>query len=207
MSNIFFDLDGTLIHAHTRLYKLFQKLAPESTLSFEEYWAIKRSQKGHAAILSEMHGWAPGRIAAFETEWLSLIERPEWLALDRPLEGAEAVLRSLQDHNCYVVTARQHEDPAVSQIRSFGWKDLFKGIFVTGRERGKYELIHGTLETGNTDWYLGDTGIDIRTGKQLGVKTVALLSGFRDRPALEVYEPDFILNDLREFPALLDELG
>jgi len=205
MSNIFFDLDGTLIHAHTRLYRLFQKLAPESGLGFDEYWAIKRSQKGHAAILSELYGWTPERIAEFETEWLSLIETPEWLALDRPLEGADAVLRSLQGHACYVVTARQHEDLAVLQIESFGWKDLFKGIFVTGRERGKYELIHGTLDAGSDDWYLGDTGIDIRTGKQLGVKTVGVLSGFRDRQALEVYEPDFLLNDLREFPALLGE--
>src|SRR2546421_346944 len=114
MNKIFFDLDGTLIHAHTRLYRLFQHLVPESKLSYEQYWERKRSPANH-------------------------------------------------------------------------------------------ELIHGTVATGADDWYVGDTGIDIRTGKQLGVRTVAVLSGFRSEEALVAYEPDYVINDVRELLELLSD--
>src|ERR1043165_7805049 len=95
MNKIFFDLDGTLVHAQTRLYRLFQQLVPQSALSYEEYWRMKRKPTNHAAMLREHFGYPDEQITAFEQEWLDLIEAPEWLALDYPLPGAEAVLKQL----------------------------------------------------------------------------------------------------------------
>ncbi len=204
MSKIFFDLDGTLIYAQERLYRLFQQLVPQSNLGLDEYWALKRAQKGHAAILKEVFGWEAVAIKDFEEQWLALIEEPAWLALDRPLAGVEEVLRSLQGkYECYVVTARQFEDRAVAQVEGFGWGALFHQIFVTGRGREKYETLHGAIDAGPGDWYAGDTGLDIRTGKRFGMTTVAVLSGFRSRAALEAYAPDYIVEDVRALPALL----
>ena len=204
MAKIFFDLDGTLIHAQDRLYRLFQELAPAGALSFDEYWGLKRRQVGHAAILQERFGWAEAQIADFERAWLDLIEDPEWLALDHPFNGVDELLKILHGkHELYVVTARQHEDRAVRQIAGFGWRGLITRIFVTGRTMEKYDLIHGVLSTGPDDWYIGDTGMDIRTGKRLHATTVAVLSGFRDKAALERYEPDHIIDDVTALPALI----
>ena len=45
--NIFFDLDGTLIDSKLRLYSLFQKLVPESILTYDEYWKYKMNKISH----------------------------------------------------------------------------------------------------------------------------------------------------------------
>ena len=51
--NLFFDLDGTLLNSRKRLYTLFQDLIPESKLSIDEYWDLKRDKIDHKTILME----------------------------------------------------------------------------------------------------------------------------------------------------------
>lgn len=45
---------------------------------------------------------------------------------------------------------------------------------------------------------IGDSDTDIKTGRNAGVKTIAVTYGFGKRPALEAAQPDFILEDLEE---------
>ena len=49
------------------------------------------------------------------------------------------------------------------------------------------------------DWIIGDTGKDIETGQQLGIKTGAVLSGFLNLKSLLLYKPDLIINNIIEF--------
>jgi phosphoglycolate phosphatase len=44
---------------------------------------------------------------------------------------------------------------------------------------------------------VGDTEVDIRAGKAVGIKTVAVTSGIRSRAALEAEGPDVIVDDIR----------
>jgi len=58
MSNlrqVFFDLDGTLPDSRERLYRLFCELVPESRLSFDKYWALKRRKQDHKTILASLY--------------------------------------------------------------------------------------------------------------------------------------------------------
>jgi phosphoglycolate phosphatase len=50
---------------------------------------------------------------------------------------------------------------------------------------------------------VGDTEIDIRTGKALGLKTVALLSGIRSHERLAEEHPDCIVEDINALPQLV----
>jgi phosphoglycolate phosphatase len=45
-------------------------------------------------------------------------------------------------------------------------------------------------------WIIGDTGKDIETGKQLNIKTVAVLSGFLNKKSLTEYNPDKIVDSV-----------
>ena len=47
-------------------------------------------------------------------------------------------------------------------------------------------------------WMVGDTEADMVAAKTHGVKAIGVLSGIRDRPRLEMYEPQLILNNLAE---------
>ena len=52
--NIFFDLDGTLIDASERLYKLFIDLIPDCKLTKQEYWSLKRQNIKHKTIIENL---------------------------------------------------------------------------------------------------------------------------------------------------------
>lgn len=190
--NIFFDLDGTLLDSKVRLYRLFQHLVPESQYSFEEYWELKKNKIGHKEIF-EKHLLLDS-FSVFEKSWLDKIELPEWLSLDKPFEGTTTFLNELKKrHKLYVITARQFESLALSQLDEHGWLGFFEKIFVTGQIKEKFELIKSIENISNEDWLVGDTGKDIQTGKQLGLNTAAVLSGFLSESNLISYNPDIIV--------------
>lgn len=197
--NVFFDLDGTLLDSRERLYQLFQHLVPDSKLSFYEYWELKRNKIGHKEILKTHFSYSDEAFSSFEKIWMENIELPEWLALDKPFDGITNYLRELKiKHSLYIVTARQFEDVAIQQINQNGWKGIFEKILVTCKKMEKYDLIKSAVEVSNEDWFVGDTGKDIQIGKQLGINTAAVLSGFLNRDRLVEYNPDLIVYNANE---------
>ena len=70
---IFFDLDGTLVDASERLYRLFCDLIPECNFTKEEYWNLKRNKINHQMILEKY--FPQYNFDEFNTKWLSLIEK------------------------------------------------------------------------------------------------------------------------------------
>jgi phosphoglycolate phosphatase len=197
---IFFDLDGTLIDSRQRLYQLFQHLVPASVLPFDAYWNYKRNKISHKEILLHQFKYTKEQIELFDEAWMKKIELAEWLALDKPFEGVTDFLAELQKkYRLFLVTARQSETMAIQQIEQFGWGQIFEKVFVTAQKKEKYELISSGEVVSNHDWFVGDTGKDIETGKQLGAKTAAVLSGFLNTEKLLEYEPDVIINTIIDF--------
>lgn len=194
---IFLDLDGTLIDSKERLYRLFQHLVPTSTFSYAEYWEYKSNKIGHSEILKNIFSFSDEAITQFQKKWMDEIEKPQWLALDKPFEGVTSHLVELKkQHELYLVTARQFENMVLLQLHNFGWASLFTGIFVTAQKKEKMDLIKEAVAVAATDWFVGDTGKDIQTGKSLGLKTAAVLSGFLNKEKLLEYEPDMIVENV-----------
>ncbi|HCM35228.1 HAD hydrolase-like protein [Chryseobacterium sp.] len=193
--NIFFDLDGTLIDSRPRLYQLFQSLVLNSELSFHQYWDLKRDKISHKEILLSKFNYSNEQYNNFEKKWMSEIELEKWLQLDTPFEGiVDLLMRLSKNHSLFVVTARQSESTALSQIKSFGWENIFTKVLVTQQQQEKHSLIKDTVEITPEDWFIGDTGKDIQTGKLLGIRTAAVLSGFLSKKSLLSYQPDIIIN-------------
>lgn len=191
--NIFFDLDGTLLDSKQRLYQLFQHLVPNSNLSFDSYWAFKQNKINHQQILTEHLNYSSTQFADFEASWMSKIELPIWLALDLPFSGVVSFLSALHTNfQLFVVTARQSQESANHQLEIHQLGHFFIDILVTKQKKEKWELIEPLKPTVN-DWIVGDTGYDILTGKKLGLKTAAVLSGFMSKSALSKYNPDIIV--------------
>ena len=190
--NIFFDLDGTLIDSKDRLYQLFQHLVPQSGLTYDKYWQLKQNKISHKQILAGQFNYTNEEFATFEANWMARIELKEWLALDKPFNGVGAYLKKLaKQHTLYLVTSRQSEENTLKQITGYGWTPLFKQLLVTKQKIEKAELLK-EIEIDANDWFVGDTGKDIQTGKKLGIKTAAVLSGFLNKEKLGEYKPDVI---------------
>ena len=204
--NIVFDLDGTLIDSKLRLYRLFQSLAAPSSLSYEEYWALKKNKTSNATILSGRLGYSEEQIAGFVVRWMSLIESPSFLALDSNFEGIHAGLGALQRNaDLHVCTARQLREPVVEQLLSLNLLQFFEQVLVTEHKRTKESLILANIANlSSNDWIVGDTGKDIQVGKSLNIRTCAVLSGFLNRQVLRSYGPNLVLDSVIEFAFLED---
>jgi len=194
---LFFDLDGTLLDSKVRLFNLFCFLVPDSKFSFEEYWNLKRNAIGHEQILKKYFGFDESKLNDFLEKWKKLIEAPEWIIHDKPFEGITEKLNALQKNNTLViVTARQNREVVLQQIQQFNWEHLFKNILVTEQKIEKEYLVLNNESISNNDYLIGDTGKDIQAGKFLGIKTIGVLSGFRNEENLKKYNPDIIVDSV-----------
>ena len=197
--NLFIDLDGTVLDASERLYKLFRHLRPQSPLSLDHYWKLKRSKVNHAEILRRS-GETEDSILAFETEWLALIEAPPWIDLDVPIPGVDGTLGRLSKRAAlHLVTARQYAEPVHRQLRHYELAKHFTSVLVTGRGQSKADLLHAVPSLSPRDWVIGDTGHDVEVGHQLGLKAAAVLTGFLSADSLRTYAPDLLLESINDF--------
>lgn len=201
--NIIFDLDGTLIDSRLRLYRLIKDLVPNLSLSFEQYWAMKRNKISNESILRSELNFTQTEINDFVKEWMELIEAPNYLQFDSVFSGLHLALEGLHSKaDLFICTDRQLSEPVLNQLESLNLSNFFKKTLVTKKEQAKESLIMDNLGVlDKKDWLIGDTGKDIQVGQTLKIQTCAVLSGFLSRNALEPYNPDLILDSVLDFRA------
>jgi len=173
---------------------------PKSSLSFDDYWAIKKQGIGHAEILELLFNYTLNAIQEFQLKWHEEIEKQEWINYDIPILGVEKkIVELFENHQLHLVTARQSHEMAVNQINALQWDKYFTSILVTKQEKEKSQLILENIKIQKEDWILGDTGKDILTGKTLEINTAAVLSGFLSEEKLKSYNPDIIIDSVADF--------
>lgn len=196
MAKIFFDLDGTLINSKNRLYVLFQTLVPQSTFSYDDYWALKHQKINHQQIL--LTYFPQVDFDMFNQKWLAQIETKEMLDLDFLYKDAISVLTNLkQKHELFVLTARQNKDNLLYELKKLGIFDYFNDVFLTEHKKNKDELI-AHLNLSPDDILIGDTGYDIDIAKSCNIKSIAITHGFLPVNILKEYKPDVLIDNLGE---------
>lgn len=199
-NRLFLDLDGTLIDSKQRQYNLFSELAPESTISFDEYWRCKRNNMNQRQLLQRYLQYSDVQIAEFKGAWMDKIEEPARLGIDVPFEGVREFLsQASREFDLFLVTGRQHLDRLVPQMRKLGLYDYFSDILNTAQRQSKAELIRSRAAWDADDILVGDTGEDILAGRKLGMRTVAVTSGALSEETLRKYHPDIVLESVVHF--------
>jgi len=203
--NLFFDLDGTLVDAKDRLYSLFIDIS-KLNITFAEYWEKKQNMISNEDIL-RANLFAPEEVDHFSNRWMENIESDDYLEKDKKFEFTDDVLKGFKKRGAhlFVITARQSKEQAVKQLKNLFLDEYFTEILVTEHKTDKTELIKNfKIDISSSDYLIGDTGLDIKTGKDLGIKTVAVLSGFRNKERLLAYKPDYIYQNILHFSKSFD---
>ena len=199
VNRLFLDFDGTLIDVSRRLYILFNELASDSSFTYGEYWRIKRRRITQAEMLRFYFNYDEQRILKFKSQWMAEIENQERLKLDTPFLGVSSFLEKRSElQEIYLITARQHKLYVEKQLEQFGWRDLFKNIFVTEQIETKASIIRANFCLHDSDILIGDTGEDVTAAKTLGIRAFAVSSGFLDADILEEYAPEKILSSVTD---------
>lgn len=197
------DLDGVLLDVSERYYRVHCAIAGAKRMSKACYWDLKRARAPIEELVE------PGADASFyKARWLDLIERQDYLACDCVIPRCADALKELSaDRVLTLATLRRDEAAMRAQLTSLDLERFFSSVLCAAPSaepwRSKRELLASAGAEKGAGWIVGDTEVDARCGKALGLKTAAVLSGIRDRERLELERPDALLEGLWEFPSLL----
>ncbi len=204
---LFLDLDGVLLDVSERYWRLHcDLLAPYGGARLDKatYWTRRRERQPLATVLHEGVDEDAYRLA-----WLERIEAPEYLRHDTVVPGARERLVLLgRAHPLVLATLRRRRDHLLAQLETLRLRPLFADVLtarpgdaeVDDAER-KARLISTSSLFRRGAIVVGDTEVDVRAGKALGVATVAVLSGIRSRALLLAEGPAAIVDSI----ASLDE--
>ena len=132
--------------------------------------------------------------------------------LSKPYPGMNSLLADLQKKNIQIaVASNKYQAAAVKLVRQY-FPDI-NFCEILGQRDGVPSKPDPTINEISEHAgickeeivYVGDSCVDMETGKNAGVKTVGVSWGFRPRTELEAYKPDFIANDAKELKGFLLE--
>lgn len=93
----------------------------------------------------------------------------------------------------------------ISEIKKFSLQKLF--IEINGDVYDKIEIIQETIKRNKFNprktILVGDTTHDIKAGKSVGTKTVAVSWGYQGEDKLKSTNPDFIVHNLKELEKII----
>lgn len=201
---LFLDLDGPILNTTERYFHVYRTVAAElglkTHLTPESFWSSKRRAESSAQIFGREAPHA--EIETFRRRWDQEIESPRWLRLDTLQPSALATLRAF--YTCFtvvLVTLRQERAALEAQLTALGLREFFHevrsasplgadGVQVKRRLLAASGPAAGVI--------IGDTEVDIRSGKQCGLGTVAVTCGIRDEALLRRVQPGLLVPSLAD---------
>lgn len=208
---IFFDLDGPILDVSERYFRVHRDIVEYlggTTMDKMTYWRLKRDRQPLSALLAMIGN--PTSEQAYRTHWFHKIELMRYLRHDRVNRGAREKLKELEKHHTLIlVTLRQRRGHLSAQLEKLSLRPVFAAVLSASPvgadgSHVKQRLIGESGYLNGESLIVGDTEIDVRAGKGLGIPTVAVLSGIRNRDRLAEEAPDCIVEDICALPDLVE---
>lgn len=184
---VFCDVDGTLLDSSARHERLLRDLFREEELTWPrnvpDYLTYKAD--GHSTReWLEMAGVKRLTAEKIAGGWQARIERPDYLALDRPYPDAIPFLQALRALPARVIllSARQDEAALQATLRRWDLLPLTDGLVVVpprGAAAAKGRVLCSQAAPG--DVMVGDTEADLAAARQAKIPCQLLDRGFRSR--------------------------
>lgn len=205
------DLDGPILDVSDRYYRVYSdtlKSIGKQPVGQESYWNKKRDRISETEILAASSVRDGGLIQAYLSLRAERIESPEYLRFDRVWPGTSDALAVLSSGSrLALVTMRNSVDLLNRQLDRMGLIDSFDCVLAgpvelegNSRAERKAQLVRAQYDKNDlTGWFVGDTETDIRAGRLLGIRTLAITFGIRTVEHLEAVAPDLMMHSPAEF--------
>ncbi len=219
---LLFDIDGTLIKTGGAGGQALMEAFTESfgISDPHEVPFSGRTDRGIAENLFHLHGVedSPAHWQLLRDEYLVRLQQYLPLRAGEVLPGVAECLAQLAE-TPQVATGLltgNLQQGARLKLEHFGLHHYFRfGGFgdrhVDRDDVAREALAAATAFTGGTlvpeqTWVIGDTPLDIRCARAIGVKVVAVATGWHSTELLRAAQPDLLLDDLSQFDSLLLQL-
>jgi HAD superfamily hydrolase (TIGR01509 family) len=207
ITTLFFDWDGTLVDSAMSSYLTFQKALKHCGIEFTweqfEAYFTPDWHRIYEAVGLEQERWQMA-----DEAWRKCYPCVQYSLVN----GAKDTLLALRDRGYHVgVVTSGNRWRLVNEIRDFGLDGVFDVLIcsddVTKRKPHPEGLFKAAAQLGCEPGccsYVGDVPDDILAGKNAGMHTIGVKSGFPTSRRLPESGPDL---HLEEIPQLLEHFG
>ena len=205
------DLDGPILDVSERYYRVYSdtlNLIGIAPLDKGSYWRLKRSRVSEPEILTRSGTADNNLIKEYLDARAKRIESAEYLLFDHLWPGTRDTLRVLRSQSALVlVTMRTSKELLDRQLDGLKVRDAFDCILAAGAgtatdEHGqqKAQMVRDCYRNEDfAGWFVGDTELDIQSGRLLGLRTAAITFGIRNVDHLRAVLPDVLLHSPADF--------
>ncbi|QNU67787.1 HAD-IA family hydrolase [Ruminiclostridium herbifermentans] len=205
ISQVIFDLDGTLINSLDIFIKVGNKMAerygyqPLSEESIKELLKLPMKKRLEVLKIPKF------KLPKLGLEALSMFN--DYAAHVEPIKGIKELLEQLCDkgYKLNIVSSNSLDNINVfleaNQIKVFENIQSSRGLF------DKHVTINRLIKKLGVKKdeviYIGDEYRDIEACKKIGIKIISVLWGFDPKELLEKAEPDFIVSEPNEITQII----
>ena len=217
MKLIILDLDQTLIDTLHRFYETFNEvltLFGRPPVTWGEFFNV--------FCRDELDSLRPAECSSRDF-WREFRRRYSgWChELDKPIEGVFETLEWLRRHGFKIVvtTGREADKEMIWwELREFGLDKYIDDVYTLKEQDPEHEDIlfsrRGLLkmiiekygaEPGSTI-FVGDYWVDMKSGRDVGMITIGVLTGCKAESLLKMYGADYVIKDISHLPKLLEKI-
>jgi HAD superfamily hydrolase (TIGR01509 family) len=205
---ILFDLDGTLLDTDDMLVdQITGKLRPVAFV--DRLYTRRRFARRVIMVLETPLNLIVTLLSTFRLDkralswgkWLRVAYGQRSPAGYVAVEGVVRLIQELADRYDLAITTTRDRQDTMAFVECFGLQSCFKAI-VTRQDVRRLKphrepILRAAEQLGYSPeqcLVVGDTTVDVQSGKKAGAMTVAVLCGFGERAELERLEPSLVLD-------------
>jgi len=205
IQQIFLDLDGPLLdgkYRHYHCYSYILKKYGFTPIGLDDYWDKKRMLVNRRDLLQLSN--AASIYDEFLSDWLSIIEAKESLALDKVQEGALNCLKVWKSLgiNLVLVTLRKNKEAVEEQLRLQGIAEFLDTVLVCDHVSGGLGKANAVRESQiqimpEKSVWIGDTEVDWEAAQSLGMDIILVGNGLRSNAYLEQMQGSTVVSSIQ----------
>lgn len=215
IETIIFDLDGTLVNTIENLTFTLNKVLQEKGYPEHRVEAVKLLVGNGVGTL--INKAVPAGTAAKDIEiclenFMRLYDE-DMYSNNKVYDGMMETLKNLKNREIKIGVVSNKPDKETKDMCKHYFGDLVDIAYgeVPNRKRkpapdGVLEAIKFLNGTVEKTIYVGDTKVDVETGKNAGLPVLGALWGYRDRAELEKAGADIIIYNPKDIISYLDKI-